>query len=69
MLEAMTYRAEVLLLDSDELGTTLGRFETATEARTVCAEFEGAVLSWSQPIQDFWEAQGEKRWYRVLISQ
>lgn len=64
----MLYRAEILLLDSDESGTTLGRFETATEARTACVQHEGDALSWLQPIEDMWEAQGVERWYRVLLS-
>jgi len=69
MLGVMIYRAEVLLLKSDELGTVLGNFETATRARGVCAQFEGGPLSWSQPSPELWEAQGRKRWYQVLISQ
>jgi len=58
----MTYRAEVLLLKFDELGTMLGNFETATQARAVCAQFERGSLFWSQP----WEVQGKKRWYWVI---
>jgi len=65
----MTHRAEVLLLKSDELGMLLGNFETATQARAACAQFEGGPLSWSQPWEGLWESEGRKRWYRVISSQ
>jgi len=61
----MTHRAEVLLLDSDEIDTALGVFETATEARAACARHEGGVQAWSQLEDGLWEAQGVERWYRV----
>jgi len=64
----MTYRAEVLLLKSEGLGTMLGNFETVTQARAGCAQFEGSPISWSQRLPELWEAQGKKHWYRVLTS-
>jgi len=63
----MTHRAEVLL-DTDEPGTMLGEFETATQARAACVQFEGGGLSWTQPLPEMWEARVKKRRYRVLIS-
>jgi len=61
----MTHRAEVLFLYSTDLDADLGEFESATEARAVCARYEGDVLSWSQPEEEVWEAQGLERWYQV----
>lgn len=65
----MTHRAEVLLLETDHIGTDLGEFETAAEAHSACAEQEGGVLTWLQPWEGLWEAQGEGRWYRVISSR
>jgi len=62
----MTHRAEVLLLDSTDVEAELGEFESATEARTACAQHEGGMLSWSQPEEGVWEAEGVERWYRVI---
>jgi len=61
----MTHRGEVLLGATD-VDAELGEFESATEARAVCARYEGGVLSWSQPEERVWEAQGLERWYRVI---
>jgi len=65
----MTHRAEVLHLDSTDVNTELGEFDSATEARAACARHEGGPLSWLQPWDGLWEAQGQERWYRVTSSQ
>jgi len=62
----MTHRAEVLFLDSDEVDVGIGEWETAVEARSVCAKHEGGSLSCSQPCEGLWEVQGLDRWYRVI---
>jgi len=62
----MTHRVEVLLFETDHIGTDLGEFETAVEARTACAQHAGGMLSWSQPEEGVWEAEGVERWYRVI---
>jgi len=62
----MNHRAEVLFLDSEDVNVGLGEWETAIEARSVCAKHEGDTLSWSQPWEGLWEAQGRERWYRVI---
>jgi len=43
----MTYLAEVLLLNSTDLDTELGEFETSNEAQAACARHEGDILSWT----------------------
>jgi len=55
-----------VLLKSDKFGTMLGNFGTATQARAVCAQFEGGPLSWLQPWEGLWEAECRERWYRVI---
>jgi len=65
----MTHRAEVLLLDSDNLDIELGAFGSAIEARTACARHEGGALFWSQPWEGLGEAKGRERWYRVFESR
>lgn len=69
ILLGMTHRAEVRLLESDRVGAALGEFETAVEARSACAEHERGGLSWLQPWEGLWEAQGIGQWYRVISSR
>ncbi len=66
MLFGMTQRAEILLLDSTDVDIELGEFESATEARAACAKHKDGVLSWTQPWEGLWEAQGLEHWYRVI---
>jgi len=67
--EQMTHRAEVLLLEADHVGTDLGAFERAIEARSACVRHEGGRLSRLEPREGLWEAQGQGRWYRVISSR
>ncbi|MGY2892729.1 hypothetical protein [Deinococcus sp. UYEF24] len=62
----MRYRAEACFIDTEDVVADLGHFETATEARSACASYEGAVLWWEQPWAGIWQAQGKRYWYRVV---
>lgn len=57
----MIYRTETLHLNSTDLDTEPGEFETATEVRAACAEHEGGLVFWSQLEDKVRKAQG---WYR-----
>jgi hypothetical protein len=66
MMFPVQHRVEVYEPETEVLLDTLGKFETATEARTACAAHACTVLSWQQPWVGIWNAQGEHSWYRVV---
>lgn len=65
----MIYLAEVLLLNSTDLDAELGEFKTSTEAQVACERHEGDALLWTQPWAEVWDAQGQERWYRVVVPR
>jgi len=64
----MTHRGEMLLLDFIDLDAELGEFESATEARTTCAQHKGTILSCSQPWEGLREAEGREYWYQAVAE-
>jgi len=68
MLLAMPYRTEILL-NTGEPESELPLSDSATGARAACAAHEGDLLSWIQPEEGMWEAQGHERRYRVVRSR
>ncbi len=59
------YRAEVLFMDSDDIATTLGNFQSQIEARHYCQRHAQRVLTFGSRLPGLWKAQGSEHWYRI----
>jgi len=65
----MRYHAEAWFTDTEDVAADLGHFETAAEDRSACASHDGAALSWQEPWDGMWYAQGKAYWYRVVAQR
>jgi len=54
----MRYRADVLLLNSDQVDVPLGEFDSATEARKACSRYSSSkdTLVWHRLWDGVWTA-------------
>jgi len=59
------YRAEVYYMDTDDLATVLGHFQSQLEARRQSYRHAGRELHFQLYVSGVWKAQGTDHWYQI----
>lgn len=59
------YRAEAYHMDSEELATLVGHFQSQVEARHRCHRHAQEPLEFRAPQAGLWKAQGTEHWYQI----
>jgi len=61
----LRYRAEVYLMDSDDVAVVLGNFQSQLEARHHCQRHAVRLLDFKFRRPGLWKAQGTEYWYQI----
>ena len=67
-LVAMRFRAEAYQIDTDDLVTDLGHWESKRDAQAACIVHALGLLTWEQPWSGIWEASTNAYWYKVVAT-